>query len=276
MEDEFYDEPFIPKRNRLGNKKWYDVMEAKFNDFLDKKNWLYDFSLEIPYNKLDCEARYLSQYFFSKLIDAIDNNFNMLITAECYAHIIKDKQEWIVHFDVMNNPKEGHLFGKSIKETCEDEWEKWLKYYHSIGNLTPIPWPSLGRASNNLQGIHNRLGERWDSFLRYCQKEWITWIENKKYSKESSFETYMKLTCQLVYYKKVCDLFEGRFGKCAINEISNEKLIDWYDSLDGINFKDEQIISFGEDLKDDAKRINRLISLRGKLMMALILRKKKL
>jgi hypothetical protein len=273
---------FIPPRNGLRNKKWNEILENGFNNFLDtENNWLYNFNSEAPHpKKQDCEARYLSQMFFSNLIKAIDNSFGMQVAGDRYAYIIKDTQKWLVHFDVMNNPKECHDFGKSIKDFFEEEWKKWNEYYHSIGNLTPIPRPTLGRAANNLQGIHNnKLGERWDNFLKYCQSNWDTWIQDKKYNEGISFEVYMKLTCQLIYYKSVYASFTKKFGNCSIMEISDKELLcdkellKWYDSVGNIEFnKNEDIITFGEDLKDDVERINRLILLRGRLMMALILR----
>ena len=258
MVDERSKSSFIPFRKGLRAINWKYVLNEGFNDFLKTKNWLYDFS----------EARYLSQMFFKSLIEAIDNSYSMQVTDDRYTYINKNNQEWLIHFDVMNNPNECHNFAKGIKESNEEGWNEWYKYYHSIGNLTPIPWPKLGRAANNLQGIHKRLGERWDKLLQYCADNWDLWIQEDIYCKDSSFTIYMKLTCQVVYYQGVYDSFIEKFGDCVIGEIEDNKLLEWYDTVKDF---DGKILSF-EDKSDNIKHINRLISLRGKLMMALIIR----
>ena len=80
---------FIPNRNRKRNPEWFVDLEQGLNRFLDKGDWLYNFENENPQpKKQDIEARYLSQYFFSKLIQSIDERFGGGITfigrmAEC-------------------------------------------------------------------------------------------------------------------------------------------------------------------------------------------------
>lgn len=264
---------FIPNRNRKRNPGWFVKLDKGLNKYLDAKNWLYDFKNEnLQPKKQDIEARYLSQYFFCKLIETIDSNFSVEITDSTYMYLVKNKQKIIFHFDVMNNPKEAHAFGKNVKKICKAEWDEWNQIYHTIGNFTPVPWPNLQYGNINMQDIHKALDERWDLFLKVCQNEWSIFEEHGIYI---DFQMYMKLTCQHIYFQEIYELFEEQFGDCDINEITYEELLNWHDSLDAIVLKSEQIISFGQNLNTDVKTINRLISLRGKLMMALVSRSRK-
>lgn len=264
---------FIPKRNRKGNSVWFNELEKGLNEFLDTGDWLYDFENENPQPKKQAiEARYLSQYFFRKLIESIDNKYLADITDSTYMHLICDERKTMFHFDVMNNPKEAHAFGKSIKKASIDEWVKWQKRYHTIGNFAPVPWPILEYGSINMQDIHKGFDERWDLFLKFCQSEWPNFAD---YCVYIDFRSYMKLTCQEIYFTEIYDSFKNEFGDHCIKEVANEELLKWYDSVHSIELKNEQIISFGKNLSSDAKNINQLIAIRGKLMMALILRNRK-
>ena len=169
---------------------------------------------------------------------------------------------------VMNNPKESHAFGKTIKKVSIDEWEKWRnKLYHTIGNFTPVPWPIMKYGSINMQDIHKGLDERWDLFLKLCQSEWTYF---KKYSIYIDFQSYIKLTCQEIYFVEIYDLFNDKFGTQSIGDLSNEELLSWYDAISTIDLSNKKIVTFGNDLSNDVRNINRLITIRGRLMMALV------
>lgn len=53
---------------------------------------------------------------FSKLIQSIDDICKVDITDSTYMYLIRDNKKTMFHFDIMNNPKEPHTFGKLIKK----------------------------------------------------------------------------------------------------------------------------------------------------------------
>ena len=270
---------FIPVRNGKRNSEWTNILEEKLNEFLNNGDWLYDFGKEnLQPKKQDIEARYLSQYFFCRLIENIDNRYRAEITDDTYMYLICNEKKTMFHFDIMNNPKEAHVFGKAIKNASENEWVTWQKRYHTIGNFAPVPWPILEyenkiNGSINMQDIHKGFDERWDLFLKFCQSEWSNFTD---YCVYIDFCSYMKLTCQEIYFTEIYDSFKNKFNDRRIKEVENEELLEWYDSVNSIELENKQIISFGKDLVSDVKKINQLIAIRGKLMMALALRNRKL
>ena len=162
------------------------------------------------------------------------------------------------------------LFQKFMETDIEktiDEWEKWRnELYHTIGNFTPVPWPIMKYGSINMQDIHKGLDERWDLFLKLCQSEWTYF---KKYSIYIDFQSYIKLTCQEIYFVEIYDLFNDKFGTQSIGDLSNEELLSWYDAISTIDLSNKKIVTFGNDLTNDVRNINRLITIRGRLMIAL-------
>ena len=115
--------------------------------------------------------------------------------------------------------------------------------------------------------IHKGLDERWDLFLKLCQSEWTYF---KKYSIYIDFQSYIKLTCQEIYFVEIYDLFNDKFGTQSIGDLSNEELLSWYDAISTIDLSNKKIVTFGNDLSNDVRNINRLITIRGRLMMALV------
>lgn len=100
---------FIPNRNRKRNPEWFVDLEQGLNRFLDKGDWLYNFENENPQpKKQDIEARYLSQYFFSKLIQSIDERFKVEITDSTYMYLIyedvKEGCEAFLQYLIENEP----------------------------------------------------------------------------------------------------------------------------------------------------------------------------
>lgn len=258
---------YIPVRSGKRNHNWFIELETGFNSFLDNADWLYNFEEENPQpKKQHFEARYLSQYFFSRLIQSIDPNYSVKITDDVYMEFKRNDEKTIFHFDVMNNPKEAHAFGKSIKQYSLDEWKIWKGRYHTIGNLTPVPWPCLEYGGSiNMQNIHGSFDERWDLFLKFCQSEWASFK-----GVHIDFYEYMKLTCQDIYFEVIYDSFKKEFRDCNIERVTDEKLLEWYSSIDCVKLKKMQIISFGNNMENDVKNINQLILIRSKLMRAII------
>ena len=107
---------YIPYRESKRNTAWFAELENRFQSFLDSGNWLYNFENEyLQSKKQDIEARYLSHYFFSKLINRMNNTYIVEITDSTYMHVVYKDKRTQFHFDVMHNPKECHAFWKSSK-----------------------------------------------------------------------------------------------------------------------------------------------------------------
>lgn len=265
---------FPEKKPGPTSKNWLRDASSGLYEFLEVGDWLYDFSEEsVPSNK-DCEVSYLSQCFFYELMHILDAD-GVLINDEnnrkICVKLVDENQSQEFHFDVMNNPKTTRRkFSSGIKNKCPKEWEKWRGIYHTIGNLTPIPWPCNGTVEPNLQTKHSNLDERWDLFLHYLRCEW-----SKDWEVGISFFQYMQLTCQEVYYQKVYDDF---FKNKNLETIDDQDLLGWYKKLKENEWyekleEDGRLISFGEDAKENVEITINLISLRGRLVMALVRRK---
>ena len=63
-----------------------------------------------------------------------------------------------------------------------------------------------------------------------------------------------------------------KFGEHNIEDLSNDDLLAWYDEISMIDLSKKKIVSFGNDLLNDVRNINRLIVIRGRVMMALVLK----
>lgn len=259
---------YIPERNRKRNLLWCEELKNGFSKFVEEKNWKYDFANEINQPKRqDAEARYLSQYFFQNIIQCIDSSLEVEITDDRYMYVRHNDSQTIFHFDIMNNPKIKHAFGKNIKSNCEFQWQEWDGIYHTVGNITPIPWPKLKYGNINTQELHKALDERWDLFLQLCKNEWTIW---ENYSVTMSFECYMKITCQQMYYKKVLLLIKDRLDNRYINNVTDEELIEWFQEWNKFDYKDEELISFDEDLINTVEDILLVIEIRGRLMLKIL------
>ncbi len=160
-------------------------------------------------------------------------------------------------FDVMNN---------------NDEIKNLDCLRHSVGNYAIYP-KMYGHPS--LQNIHKYFGERWDEFLKFLRANWEekTVVYKTKQAKEykfeqpesfgqkwcnGTFEKYMKITCQYMYYQIVFeDLIQNR-EKCATEKVVKE-LVDKYEKWD---LSKEELITIKsvEDMKF-------LIEVREKMIM---------
>lgn len=268
---------YLPKKNPGPiSKNWLRDAFNGLHEFLEAGEWLYDFSEESSPSEKDCEAAYLSQYFFYELMHIIADD-GVLSNDEHHRKIcvelddVNKSQEF--HFDVMNNPKiNRRIFSKNIKEKCSKEWANWFAIYHTIGNFTPIPWPR--NVKRHLQLKHSHLDERWDLFLHYLRCEW-----SEDWEVGISFFQYMQLTCQEVYYQQVYDELHKLLKSENLAKLDDQVLLKWYEELKENEWYEKleesgRLISFGEDTKGDVERIINLISYRGLLMMALVRQKK--
>jgi len=257
-------EPYIAEDNFL------NLCIDKYNIFMKDNNWKYDFKEEFP-KSLDSEASWLSQFIFKKLFEY---KFEMYI--EGISKISMKMDDSIkFSFDLMNNPKPSsrdfYRIGSNAEKRCPPLFEVWKAISHTIGNFTPIP--NLKENGRHLQQIHRDKNERWDFLLDYCRKNW------KRYSCSSkiSYNEYMKLTCQQIYFQEIYDdLFEKKLNNRKLEEIHAQEYYEWIEEWNKMIDKknDLTLLSFGEkstemkDIEDIVKIICILIQVRSHMILA--------
>lgn len=254
----------VPNRNGLRNHKWMKILDECVVKYVKNYGWSYDLSNENKQPKgQDCEARYLSQFIFKFLLEANDGVL-LHTTWDRYAMLELDKNSKIrVHFDVMNNPKTCHKFSASMKDKDCKHWLWWKDNYHVIGNFAPIPWPKNWKPNNQLK--HYQLDERWDEFLRYMRGEWKKWYDDEEFS----FERYMILTCQHLYYEDIFDDLKKMLEGKGLDDVSAD---DWIDFLDREKKKidvNSKILVFDINA-NETERINILIEARSRIIVAIL------
>ena len=244
----------------------------KYNIFIEENNWKYDFSKEFPHS-LDSEASWLSQFIFKKLLES---KFEMYIGG--FSRISMNTDNSVTFsFDIMNNPnpssRDFYRIGSNAKNQCPDFWEEWNKLKYTIGNFAPIP--NLKKKGRHLQHVHRDKNERWDLLLDYCRGNW------DKYTCSSimSYNEYMKLTCQQIYFKEIYDDFvENKLNNRKVEEIQNHEYCSWIEEWNKKidESKDLEVISFGEkstkmkDIENVVEMICLLIQVRGCMMLAFL------
>lgn len=50
---------------------------------------------------------------------------------------------------------------------------------------------------------------------------------------------------------------------CGLDFLSNDEILNWYDSIRNANLNNKKIATFGKDLINDVKIISQLITIRG-------------
>lgn len=151
----------------------------------------------------------------------------------------------------MNNPSiKGKKYSCGLfKELDAELGENVKAIYHTIGNMTPIPWfPLAGGSYIDGQKLHKSLDERWDLYLQVLKSNWKKWNPDPN---GLSFERYMILTCQQVYYEEICEDIskEGANTK----NITVDTIRRWNDRIT----PDSKLISFSDPRED----INKIISI---------------
>lgn len=254
----------VPNRNGLRNNKWMSILDECVVKYVKNYGWSYDLSNENKQPKgQDCEARYLSQFIFKFLLEEKDSVL-LHTTCDRYAMLELDRNNKIrIHFDVMNNPKTCHEFSASMKDKDYKHWVWWKDNYHVIGNLVPIPWPDKLKINNQLK--HLQLDERWDMFLRYMRTEWKNWYADEKFS----FERYMILTCQHMYYEEIFDDLKKMLEGKSLDDVSIDEWIDFLDSEEKKIDVNSKLLKF-DIKKNETERINFLIEVRSRIIVAIL------
>ena len=244
------------KRGHVG-KSYYTACEMGIVEFIKKEGWNYSLEDKTHYEKRNNGCHVESSYLCHKIWTTVMNNkFNSGLPYSSNHMYWSDKKNdtpVMFHFDIMNNPKKNSC---GISRLCKDgsRIEKWESIYHHIGNMAPIPWIELIGGYIDGQSLHNALDERWDLFLRFLKSNWCSW----NICNTISFEKYMILTCQHIYYKDIYEEIDDD------NRIDIDTLARW----EKIIQPDSELITFSEyhDINDIVDMIIRIIGLRDHII----------
>lgn len=263
--------PYVPKRKGVRNNKWLPILDKAIKKYIDDMNWNYDISEE--YTEAEVENRHLSMKFFQELIKKFyGNKYDVEIYDNgCLLIVDQNGRKNFFRFDIMNNPKIKHILGKEAKIKVPEKRLEWESIYHTIGNIAPIPRKKPKGKNISLQIRHNNLNERWDLFLEDLRKEWHGW-ENGKDKLTISFNDYILMTCQQMYFKKNYeDIVKIMGNRRKVDDLKDEELLDLYNKWKSKRLDEsDEIISFDGDIEEAVDRILVLIQLRGRLMMLLL------
>lgn len=232
-------------------KSFYDAVENGIKNFIEKEKNLYQ---NLPENEgrnycNHIESSYLCHGIWTKIMKNESNNRCPYSDNWFLWKNINEKEGMIFHFDIMNNPKPKSCgLAASCSEEKKNEWEE---IYHSIGNMTPIPWFKVDMNHYiNGQLLHKLLDERWDLYLQFLKNNWCMWGKRS----DITFEKYMILTCQQMYYQEI-------FSSISEKEIQNISINDIQCWNSRIN-ENSQLVSFSiEDQKEVDTIVENIIKL---------------
>lgn len=268
---------FVNYKNKRGQKgsEYYKAVNDGIRKFIEEyekpKNATVEITEDEPRNAgVDVECCYLCHGIWARIMGnkyygegkcGSSNLFNWCKNNNA------DNCSIIFHLDIMHNPKIDEKNNKSscgiAKDVNKEKRKEWEEIYHSIGNMSPIPWfETIGGNNINLQSLHSALDERWDLFLKVLKDNWNVWYREE--DRIMTFEEYMIITCQHVYYEGVLEelkknqnyLNENDLNKCE-EEIKSGK---------------KELISFDKMAKDEiadkiADKIIDLITVRGRIII---------
>ena len=244
-------------------KTFYEAVEIGIKNYIKREENLYQ---NLPENESrnyrnHIESSYLCHGIWTKIMKNERNNRcpysdNWFLWKET-----NEKEGMIFHFDIMNNPKPKSC---GLAAACSEEKKnEWEKIYHSIGNMTPIPWfkVDMNRYING-QSLHKSLDERWDLYLRLLKNNWSMWGKRS----DITFEKYMILTCQQMYYEEIfSSISEEKIHKISIDDIQC-----WNNRIN----ENSQLVSFAlenqKEVDTIVENIIKLIKIRCKVIYLLL------
>lgn len=188
-----------------------DLGKNTFREFLKQESWSYDFEEHDEPTKGDWENSYLALACFWHLYPGARNSSDIPVAQGMYLKI--DKREY--HPDVMNNPSDRFGIYNCLKESGANDTRKELdrikEIYHTIGNFALLPWWSkfegekykCGRGNTeceNLQFIHNWLGEWWDLNLQYILNSYFNSFSFGEDDYREARNEYIRANCLYMYF----------------------------------------------------------------------------
>lgn len=252
--------------------EYYKAVNEGVNKYISKRQNVME---EIPedearnFNK-HVEASYLCHGIWSRLMDNKSNNGNPY-SDNYFAWSDNpntcEEDKILFHFDIMNNPKvnKKNVYSCGLFRNCDKKLRTDVEHvYHTIGNMAPIPWFRVaGNRYINGQTLHKSLDERWDLFLHILRDNWDSWNTNKC---NMTFEKYMKLSCQQIYYKEI---YEDAIKK-DIDKISREDISRWNKSIK----PNSELLSFScasdSSSNECVEMIKKLIEIRCQMIYVLL------
>lgn len=226
--------------------------EGYRNFLFSDQPYLYDFSHEETNHDYECS--YLSIVIFWNLAQKKEKykKSDIIIDQKEYRggrtkYDSKGEGNWY-YYDVMHNAtvdknRKGKLATKlGEKSVIRLQWEK---VYHTIGNFSPVPYAK----NRQINFIHHDMNEWWEPTLKFMKDYWGDW--------EISFDEYIKMTIQQMYYKCNFEEIYSEYEKIILESnpkdligILETKLIeeDWDKKLQKWESKSDLI-----DLNDYAK-----------------------
>lgn len=249
---------FNSKPGRKG-KAYFEAVNEGLKEFINNEAWNKNIPEKEKRNhNVHVEASYLCHGIWTKIMNNKSNEGKPYSSNYFYWNNNELQNEILFHFDIMNNPKKQSC---GLANCCNPKkLDEWTKIYHTIGNMTPIPWfkidnPTPGDKEPinryiNGQMLHLALDERWDLFLNLLKNNWSHWCDEKE--KSFTFEAYMLLTCQQIYYSDVYNNFKKEIKD--IHKITLDTLKQWEKMITNKS----KLISFSE-IPNDESSIGELI-----------------
>ena len=229
-------------------QEYYRAVDIGISEFKKRQNVYKPIPDNEPRNNsYDVEASYLCHGIWAKVME----NSEKPMTGN-YFKWKSGESEMIFHFDIMNNPSiKGKKYSCSLFKECDARSRECVRaIYHTIGNMVPIPWfPLSGGSYIDGQKLHKSLDERWDLFLQVLKSNWGEWNPDPN---GLSFERYMILTCQQVYYEEIYK------EAVTIKNITMDTIRGWNDKIT----PDSKLLSFSIGEKEDINIIvNKIINI---------------
>lgn len=249
--------PYVDYKAKKGTipQIYYELVDKGVAEFKKEQNVYKPIPDEESRNiGCDVEASYLCHGIWAKVM----KNSQKPMTGN-YFKWKSGEAEMIFHFDIMNNPSiKGKKYSCGLfKEQDAESGEKVKAIYHTIGNMAPVPWFSLdGGSYIDGQKLHKSLDERWDLYLQVLKSNWEEWNPDPN---GLSFEKYMILTCQQVYYEEIY--------KEAVNtkNITMDTIRSWNDRIT----PDSKLLSFSGE-KENINKIINIIKMRCNMIRIML------
>lgn len=229
---------------------------SRYEDvYLKEYGWDYVFDGE--YTTSDKEQSLLCRTIFTNIIPLISNFDSEVYPRDEISILIKNDSglSKTFLFDVMHNPKKRKQpYAQANYLSIDIDEVNFIDIYHTIGNFAPIPRTVVTRYFGpRLQGIHLNLNELWPWFLKFLKDNWEDFPT--KVSELISFNEYMNLSCQHLYFESVFTGFYDEYKETDLSNIDWLSLINsWNEEIDGERF-DNKLISFNT-LLDFADKTN--------------------
>lgn len=242
---------------------YYNAVETGISNFINNEENLYQNLPEKERRNYrnHIESSYLCHGIWTKIMKNESNNKCPYSDNWFLWKDINEKEGMIFHFDIMNNPNSKSC---ELAAACSEKKKKeWESKYHSIGNITPIPWFKVDMNHYiNGQLLHKSLDERWDLYLQLLKNNWYLW----KKRTNITFEKYMILTCQQMYYQEIfSNISEKKIQSISINDI-----MCWNNRIN----ENSQLVSFSIENPKEAdtivENIIKLIKIRCRVIYLLL------